>query len=468
MLLSSGIGSFVSRRLTSDPGAAHLRFVLLAVALAVAVLAFVAAPIGRAGVGLPLPEKMLITVLLIAPVGFLMGIPFPTGLTLLESRYPEAVRWAWSLNAAASVMGSAAAIFLAVYLGSAPRSSSAARSTGCAPGRLAARPLAPPRAPARCRRSRLNHTPCRAADMTGSRMQTASPPHELAGACLKQAIAEYGQSSEATRTVKRLATESPEWFCAAAAGLLSGEDDSPGHRYCAVLLSRQPGFLPLLTDSFLLTRRQALNLCRRMLRIDPGFLARLIRCLPGRDGATEERHLPAGACERALDLLDSLCPGAMLASVIYHLASHPDPRISSKATLLIGKRIQDGHWAGQQWQSQEDARVRANTIESIWGIDSPECRSLLWSVAEEDQNCRVAGNAWFGLHLLHEPCVDAKLAAMARSEKPEFRRTAAWAMGKIGGPSCVAALTGLVKDDNPRVRGIALRSLVGLSKQQNQ
>jgi hypothetical protein len=30
---------------------------------------------------------------------------------------PANVRWAWSINAAASVLGSAAAIFLAIYLG---------------------------------------------------------------------------------------------------------------------------------------------------------------------------------------------------------------------------------------------------------------------------------------------------------------------------------------------------------------
>ena len=180
-----------------------------------------------------------------------MGIPFPTGLTLLESRYPEAVRWAWSLNAAASVMGSAAAIFLAVYLGPSRHAAHRRRAlSGSAHRRLAARPLAPQRAPARGRRSGLNHTPCRAADMTGSRMHTALPPQELAGTYLKQAIAEYGQSSEATRTMQRLATHSPELYCAAAVGLLSGGEDSPGHRYCAVLLSRQPGLLPLLTDSF--------------------------------------------------------------------------------------------------------------------------------------------------------------------------------------------------------------------------
>ncbi|MBL8292411.1 MAG: hypothetical protein JNN08_11280, partial [Bryobacterales bacterium] len=55
--------------------------------------------------------------LLLAPLGFLMGMPFPTGLARLEESYPQAIRWAWSLNAAASVLGSALAIFCAIYLG---------------------------------------------------------------------------------------------------------------------------------------------------------------------------------------------------------------------------------------------------------------------------------------------------------------------------------------------------------------
>jgi hypothetical protein len=46
-----------------------------------------------------------------------MGIPFPTGLRLLEQRHEPSVRWAWSLNAAASVLGSVSALVLALYLG---------------------------------------------------------------------------------------------------------------------------------------------------------------------------------------------------------------------------------------------------------------------------------------------------------------------------------------------------------------
>ena len=117
MLISSGLGSYYSRRFLANAPSSRLTWVLVAITVGVAALAFAAAPIGQYGVGLPLAIKIALTIVLIAPVGFLMGMPFPTGLIRLESRYPQAVRWAWALNAASSVMGSAGAIFLAIYLG---------------------------------------------------------------------------------------------------------------------------------------------------------------------------------------------------------------------------------------------------------------------------------------------------------------------------------------------------------------
>lgn len=118
MLISSGLGSFWSRRFVGESNdTGRLGAVLIGVALTVTALAFLAAPVSEFGVGLPLPVKALITVCMIAPAGFLMGMPFPTGLARLEKTFPQAVRWAWALNAAASVFGSAAAICLAIYIG---------------------------------------------------------------------------------------------------------------------------------------------------------------------------------------------------------------------------------------------------------------------------------------------------------------------------------------------------------------
>jgi hypothetical protein len=116
MLTSSGLGSFFSERIA--PGNdKRLSRVLAGVAVLVALLAIAVSPLLGAGVGLPLGVKFVISVLLIAPAGFLMGVPFPTGLRRLEKLHGPAVRWAWSLNAAASVLGSVAAVVLAIYLG---------------------------------------------------------------------------------------------------------------------------------------------------------------------------------------------------------------------------------------------------------------------------------------------------------------------------------------------------------------
>lgn len=116
MLVSSGLGSFVSRKIVGDNNNRLVAALIIAAAL-VGALAASVQPVLTAGVGMPWAEKVILTVLMIAPAGFVMGIPFPTGLRLLEQHHAPSVRWAWSLNAAASVLGSVGALVLALYLG---------------------------------------------------------------------------------------------------------------------------------------------------------------------------------------------------------------------------------------------------------------------------------------------------------------------------------------------------------------
>ncbi len=115
MLVSSGVGSYRSKRIAGDER--RLARVLTTIGALVAILAFFSAPLTTAGVGWPFWIKVIVTVVLIAPAGYFMGMPFPAGLAQLERKQPAYVRWAWSLNAAASVMGSALALFLAIYVG---------------------------------------------------------------------------------------------------------------------------------------------------------------------------------------------------------------------------------------------------------------------------------------------------------------------------------------------------------------
>ena len=116
MLIASGTGSYLRSRVVGESDR-RLMYALGGVAGLVAILAFAAAPLTTSLVGLPLGVKMALTAALIAPPAFLMGMPFPSGLARLEILHKPAVRWAWSLNAAASVLGSAGAIFLAIFLG---------------------------------------------------------------------------------------------------------------------------------------------------------------------------------------------------------------------------------------------------------------------------------------------------------------------------------------------------------------
>jgi hypothetical protein len=110
LLLASGAGSVAARRRITGPGKILL---LLGSITALIVLNLAVLPwLLSAAVGLPFAVKLLISGLVLAPLGFLMGMPFPTGLRLVQT-----VEWAWALNAAASVLGSVMAMIIAIHFG---------------------------------------------------------------------------------------------------------------------------------------------------------------------------------------------------------------------------------------------------------------------------------------------------------------------------------------------------------------
>jgi hypothetical protein len=116
MLIASGAGSFTSARLVGMHEGKLIKSLGLIAVLA-ALLALSTSVLLPALVGLPLAAKIAIAVLMIGPLGFVMGLPFPTGLKRLEVWHAPSVRWAWSLNAASSVLGSACALVCSIYLG---------------------------------------------------------------------------------------------------------------------------------------------------------------------------------------------------------------------------------------------------------------------------------------------------------------------------------------------------------------
>jgi hypothetical protein len=114
MLLSSGAGSVISRRWIAAPRRVWVPLLITASALMVYV--WILPQILNRLVGVPFPAKLVISALLLAPLGFAMGMPFPAGLRAL-ARTGDSIEWAWAMNAASSVLGSVLAIVIAIQFG---------------------------------------------------------------------------------------------------------------------------------------------------------------------------------------------------------------------------------------------------------------------------------------------------------------------------------------------------------------
>jgi hypothetical protein len=61
--------------------------------------------------------KIVISVVLIAPLAFFMGMPFPIGLSRVANNIPDFIPWAWGINGFASVMSASLATLLAIEFG---------------------------------------------------------------------------------------------------------------------------------------------------------------------------------------------------------------------------------------------------------------------------------------------------------------------------------------------------------------
>src|SRR5256714_8761626 len=127
LLLSSGAGSLASRRWLGQTRSAWLPLTIIVAALLLYV--FILPALLNSLVGLAFIAKLLISAGLLVPLGFSLGMPFPTGLRALASVSADVlqlqtnnggentVEWAWAMNAAASVLGSVLAMVIAIEFG---------------------------------------------------------------------------------------------------------------------------------------------------------------------------------------------------------------------------------------------------------------------------------------------------------------------------------------------------------------
>ena len=117
MLFFSGLGSLASARYVADCRRIMPR-IFLGIGALVAAGAFLFDPVLGAIGQWPYGLRIATCILLIAPAAFLMGFPFPTGMTMLSRLGKERFfLWAWGINGTFSVVGAVAVPIVNVLFG---------------------------------------------------------------------------------------------------------------------------------------------------------------------------------------------------------------------------------------------------------------------------------------------------------------------------------------------------------------
>ena len=110
ILLFSGLGSLTVRRW-------RLSRALGALVLVVALTPLLLEPFSSLSLRFSAPVRILLSILALAPAGYLMGLPFAGGLRVVERIDHTLVPWAWAINGSFSVISAVLAVMIALSWG---------------------------------------------------------------------------------------------------------------------------------------------------------------------------------------------------------------------------------------------------------------------------------------------------------------------------------------------------------------
>ena len=224
----------------------------------------------------------------------------------------------------------------------------------------------------------------------------------------------------------------------------------------ARLLSLAPWFIERLCDPAAFDKEDALVIARELKRSDPLFDVKTAEALPDRHACAQDSALGL-VIERILEILDVISPSSRLILKLGYLVDSRDPRVSSKASLYVARRVQNVTWL-ERYLSHPDPRVRANVIQALWAVNTRASRRAFGKTLR-DSNNRVVGNALFGLYKLAEAGSVLKIMDLSSHRAASFRATAAWVMGQTGDAQFLGRLQEMASDPEENVRAMALRSM---------
>jgi HEAT repeat protein len=254
--------------------------------------------------------------------------------------------------------------------------------------------------------------------------------------------------------IRDLLDNDRDLFFDGAMEIVKSAGESRGGQFVVALMAANGLLLQALCDSNL-SREEALALGRAAKRVDPMVDASLARSLA--DSAVGNCEIVVSDPARLMEILCEIAEPARIMPSLMRLLRHPNAYLRSKAVKLIGRGGGSVKWLMGRL-SESDPRVRANAVESLWGVETPEARTLL-NFAVNDANNRVVGNALLGLYYLGDAGVLAEVTKLAGHEAAPFRSTAAWVMGETGDPRFADALRRLISETDPVVRKRAFAGL---------
>ncbi len=117
LLLFSGMGSLWSGSWAEKDVPRRVRQLFIVMAVVLVLHPFLSIAVLKATLGLALGLRLVVAVLLLSILGFLMGMPFPTGVRWAGTHRPGVVPWLWGVNGVMSVLGSALATAISIHVG---------------------------------------------------------------------------------------------------------------------------------------------------------------------------------------------------------------------------------------------------------------------------------------------------------------------------------------------------------------
>jgi hypothetical protein len=115
VLVGSGIGALRSSRILPHPRTIGLVASIVAI-LSLAYLMILPA-VFDATISFPHAARTAIGVVLLFPMAFVMGYPFPLGLRMISEQSRAQIPWAWGVNGCLSVIGASAAPLISIEWG---------------------------------------------------------------------------------------------------------------------------------------------------------------------------------------------------------------------------------------------------------------------------------------------------------------------------------------------------------------